>query len=288
MMNVKISNDKKSGLYFTIMLLLFLILSVVASGVLLAVDADSFVVTIISSLVCPIAIIVTVFLLKEENERLVLPYVNRKVNPLGWLALLPIAVGMILGLGYVNVVFLDWLSRLGLATPIIQLPLDNLTNYLLCVFFIAVIPAVFEEYFFRGILLKKMLGYGKVFAVIISALFFAIYHGSISQLIYQFIYGVVLGYVAIKYQNVIYTALIHFLNNFFVLTLEFLGCNLFANPIYMILGLVLLAFGLVLVFFTGAKICFPKDKKAIDFFVPFGGLGIMLAVIIIVLGAFNG
>lgn len=56
-----------------------------------------------------------------------------------------------------------------------------------------------EEILFRGYVLRSLRPYGKRFAILLSALLFALFHGNILQLPYAFFMGLVLGYVAAEY-----------------------------------------------------------------------------------------
>ena len=79
----------------------------------------------------------------------------------------------------------------------------------------ALVPAIFEELFFRKWILNLSKKYGKLFAVIFSAALFGVYHMNISQGIFAFFIGVLFGVIAIKAGNIKYTCLLHFLNNFY-------------------------------------------------------------------------
>ncbi|MGN0363246.1 MAG: lysostaphin resistance A-like protein [Bilifractor sp.] len=71
---------------------------------------------------------------------------------------------------------------------------------------------VLEETVFRGIICKSLEKYGKWFAITTSALMFAIMHGNISQFLFAFLIGLLLGYVATEY-GLIWSILLHAFNN---------------------------------------------------------------------------
>lgn len=99
----------------------------------------------------------------------------------------------------------------------LPLPLNNGWWLTLNLFILAFLPAVCEELIYRGVILNGLRKFGRVNAVLISALFFALAHGSAMQFLYQFILGVVLGFVIIKTGSIIAGVLVHFLNNAIVI-----------------------------------------------------------------------
>ncbi len=87
---------------------------------------------------------------------------------------------------------------------------------------ICIIAPIFEEIFFRGIVLHGLKPYGNGFAIIISSLFFGMMHGSLLHNISMFICSLALGYLAIKTQSIIPGIIVHFLNNVLACVLTFL------------------------------------------------------------------
>lgn len=78
----------------------------------------------------------------------------------------------------------------------------------------AIVPALVEEYLFRGVMLKNLLPYGKTAAVVVSALLFSLMHQNFLQFLYAFGAGIVLGVVFLKTGSIWCGVLIHFVNNF--------------------------------------------------------------------------
>ena len=85
----------------------------------------------------------------------------------------------------------------------------------LAMLLIPVLPAIFEELLFRGVILRGLLQFGKIPAVILSALMFALAHGSYQQFIYQFLLGLVIGFLYVEIKNIFVCMAAHFANNFF-------------------------------------------------------------------------
>ncbi len=72
-----------------------------------------------------------------------------------------------------------------------------------------------EELFCRGLIMKKMEKYGKLFALIMSALLFGLIHRNIVQFPTTFAMGILFGYLAQEY-SLGAAIILHMLNNLFV------------------------------------------------------------------------
>ncbi|MFA5511877.1 MAG: CPBP family intramembrane glutamic endopeptidase [Candidatus Kapaibacterium sp.] len=78
----------------------------------------------------------------------------------------------------------------------------------------ALLPAVCEEFFFRGYLLNlSMKYYSKPTSLFIVSLLFSLIHFQLIALIPLFIFGLILGILTIVTEKISYSILIHFLNN---------------------------------------------------------------------------
>ena len=79
---------------------------------------------------------------------------------------------------------------------------------------VSIFAPFFEEWLCRGIVLRGLLKkVGPVWAIILSALFFALIHANIWQAIPAFLMGIVFGYVYYKTGSLKLTMLMHFANN---------------------------------------------------------------------------
>lgn len=77
----------------------------------------------------------------------------------------------------------------------------------------ALSPAIGEELLFRLVALSLLLPYGKRFAVITSALLFALFHQSLYQMPYALAAGVVLALAALYSHSLLLPVFLHFANN---------------------------------------------------------------------------
>lgn len=88
---------------------------------------------------------------------------------------------------------------------------DNLSMLL----YVGLGAPVTEELLFRGLILRSMEPYGKKFAIFASALLFGLFHGNLSQGLFAFAAGLVMGYVALEY-NLFWAMVLHMFNNLII------------------------------------------------------------------------
>ena len=93
-------------------------------------------------------------------------------------------------------------------------------NALLSVFSLAVLPAIFEEILFRGVVVTLLRPAGERVAIALSAMVFALAHGSLTQIPFAWILGVVFAYLYLRTGNLLLTMTLHFLNNTMAVLLE--------------------------------------------------------------------
>ena len=85
---------------------------------------------------------------------------------------------------------------------------------------LSVLPALCEEFAFRGIVMGILSRGGECFAIISSALFFALLHQNIGAVLFAFGAGLVLGEVRRISGRLLPCIIVHFLNNIFALALN--------------------------------------------------------------------
>lgn len=159
-----------------------------------------------------------------------------------------------------------WLIDLGIQLNTIPYELTT-TNYFISLISMVLLPAVCEELLFRGLVFKGLKPYGKVFSITISALIFAIYHMSIDQTIYPFLFGLLLSVIMYKENNILYCIAMHFTNNFLSLTFSYFKINFsYAHWTYILIAFILvIAFLAIVLYFTikGSK-NIEKEKISME------------------------
>ena len=85
---------------------------------------------------------------------------------------------------------------------------------------VAVVPALSEETMFRGFIQRSFeLKYKKYAGLIITAIFFSLYHFNPYGFIPLFILGAFFGFAAYKSKTLLIPMFLHFLNNFSAVSL---------------------------------------------------------------------
>lgn len=138
-------------------------------------------------------------------------------------------------LAYLNNVMISSLSptfsaELDSSSDMAGKPLSEvLIFFLLSIISTAIVPAICEEYLFRGAILTNLLPYGKTTAILGSAVLFGLMHQNPFQLLYTTLMGVVIGYVYVKTKSIWACMIIHFANNLTTVLEEYLpiltGCD---------------------------------------------------------------
>lgn len=161
-------------------------------------------------------------------------------------------------LSQLNSIFLEWLAKFGYQDTPIQLPSMDGFGFVGVLIAVALLPAVFEEVIFRGLLLKGMRSFGTVGAVLINGALFALYHQNPAQTLYQFCCGVAFALMAIRAGSILPTVLSHFINNALILTLTKFGLDTFSPTV----GLVIMAVSAVCLAGALGWLLFVDKKNA--------------------------
>lgn len=125
----------------------------------------------------------------------------------------------------------------------------------------ALIPALVEEFAYRGLVVGVLKKHGDMFAVITSAFLFGMLHGNLVQIPFAFIVGLVLGYVRVKTDSMLPSVLIHFCNNFFAVSVNTLS-EIFPENVSYILETIIV----VLILIAGFIAFSYLSKKHSNFF----------------------
>lgn len=87
------------------------------------------------------------------------------------------------------------------------------------------VAPIFEEFIYRGAVLRSLERYGRGFAILISAILFGLMHGNFYQIFMAIGVGIILGYLATEY-SIKLTILLHIINNVCVQVLSQITINL--------------------------------------------------------------
>lgn len=78
---------------------------------------------------------------------------------------------------------------------------------------LAVLAPLFEEFWFRGLVMESLRPYGNGFAIFISAILFGLTHSNFEQFFYATALGIFLGYIAISTRSIVTTTIMHAMFN---------------------------------------------------------------------------
>ena len=163
------------------------------------------------------------------------PQAKMNKEKMFWLAVLAIVMAIV-GNYFMRILVVGWtwlLETLGYRVAETNLPaVDNIEVFLIAIVSIALVPAVFEEIIFRGILQKGLLRHTKPkAAILISSAMFMLMHLSVESMPFTFIMGCILGYLAYRAGSIIPSILLHFVNNSIaVISLYILELTKGVNP----------------------------------------------------------
>ena len=244
----------------------------------------------LSGLIAPLSMCLVLGGISIKEKRNIFSVTQVKpFNPTFILYAVVLAVAMFFGFGFINSSIVELLSGLGLNVSSVTLKVTSLTEFIVYSIVFALLPALLEECFFRGLILDRL--QGKTIPVAITVgLCFALYHGSFAQFVYQFIYGVSLTYLTIKAKSVLPSAIAHFINNFAVILLTYLGVEIrLDNVMVIVMGICLfIVFWVSLCCYQTKKwsvkhVAGPQSVTVKNFWLPFGlFVGLVFGVLMIV------
>lgn len=103
---------------------------------------------------------------------------------------------------------------------IIQSPIENpivetinSSSIYLNLLLMVIAAPIFEELFFRKLLIDRTIKYGKGISILLSATLFGLFHGNLNQFFYTFLMGGFFAYVYIKTGKITYTIALHLIVN---------------------------------------------------------------------------
>ena len=216
---------KGGGLAFSVAVVLNVFVGLIASVIigasgLTGTDAAKYLGYLTSS----IALIATVLVMRFMFNQPLRKFATLKCHPKYILIGLLLIYGLLFSLNSLNGYLIKLFELMGYTPKSSTLPDLSGWNLLPAILVIAVLPAVLEEFLFRGIILNNIEGeVGSVRTIFLVGFIFSLYHGSVEQTIYQFICGCLFALLAIRSRSITPVVLIHFINNAIILILYAVG-----------------------------------------------------------------
>ena len=280
---------KHGGFAFSALMIAYVLFSFFGSVILEAIfgkgKAYNFTISVLPALSIILVLLVFRFYLKLNIFGL---QKREKFNPIIIVLILTASIGMLFGLGFINTLFTNLFNWLGVIFPQSNIEIQNFGEFLLYALTLALMPAVFEELIFRGVMLNSLESVSLLKRVLFTAILFSLYHCSPEKLVYQFIYGTVLGLLTVYSKSVIPAIITHFINNFTVLLLTYLKVVVdFFNVAIIILGLIVLAVFFIVVILK-LKGMDKKYSEKSSRFLLFSTFGVLLCAVLIISSFFVG
>lgn len=169
-------------------------------------------------------------------------------------------------------------------------------GFLLCLLSTVAVPALVEEYAFRGLVLGSLKRYGEGFAIVVSALLFGLMHGNFEQMPFAFLVGLALGYITVKTESLLTAIAVHATNNAVSVVFDFLPDTLSQtsqNILYIIFIMLSLMLGVAALAIGGDKDadyrlsageCRLEMRQRVKYF--FTSPAIIIAAVVCILEAF--
>jgi len=187
--------------------------------------------------------------------------VNQKIKPLSIIKILILMVGVSCVTSLIQLALNPLFEQAGLSfSGALDESVTNMLSDPLGIAYIMLLGPIMEEIIFRGAVLNRLTRHGYNFAIVMSALFFGVYHMILIQGFNAFFLGVLLAYVALRY-SIKWSMVLHALYNSLLV-----GFSLFepwgpqAEIIFLvIMGLCLVASIVLLVF---KRKGFPRTLQA--------------------------
>ncbi|NMA94447.1 MAG: CPBP family intramembrane metalloprotease, partial [Clostridiales bacterium] len=138
-----------------------------------------------------------------------------------------LVIGMaIFGYGivlFINYIWMYLISFVGPPIPQPTPPVKSGGNYIVALICIAIMPAVVEEFLFRGVVLRSYEKMGKKVSVIMSGLLFALLHMNLASLPSIIFLGIIISYLVQRSDSIISGFLYHFTNNTIAITIVYIS-----------------------------------------------------------------
>lgn len=124
---------------------------------------------------------------------------------------------------------------------------NSIFSSILVFIYISIMPAIFEELFFRKGIIKAASKIGNKFAIIISAVVFSLLHLNFGQSFGALFIGILFGIVAVYTDSILPTVILHLLNNGSAMIFEIFENNNLILNIFNALEFALLLIGVLLI-----------------------------------------
>lgn len=189
-------------------------------------------------------VIIAVLIMKIDLKSMLKPYKGCVKQGIEWI---PTCVLLNVLIGIVVAMFVMMMSSNGVTIPEADFTITSQTTYAVVIQFVYVclIGPVIEEVVYRGMIIKLLSPFGKGIAVFFSAFIFGIMHGNIPQAASAFAGSLVYAAIAVRYDSIVPTIIMHVANNLLASTIDIgtaLGLD-YAETVYTVLQIAIMFMG---------------------------------------------
>ena len=174
-----------------------------------------------------IAIIPVILFRKDKFFHYDIKVKNKSIN----FKIIILAFAVVLGVNFLSGVLSQLLelllNQIGLTSAPSQEALNGPITMSMVIYGCIIAP-FFEEFLYRGAILRYLEKYGSSFAILSSAILFGFMHGNIIQIPFAIVIGLIFGFLAKEY-SIKLSILIHMANNTYAMLLNYLSPSINEN-----------------------------------------------------------
>jgi membrane protease YdiL (CAAX protease family) len=140
------------------------------------------------------------------------------------------------------------LNQIGLTAAPSQEALNTPTTIWMIIYSCIMAP-FFEEFLYRGAILRYLEKYGARFAIITSAILFGFMHGNIIQIPFAIVIGLIFGFLAKEY-SIKLSIIIHMANNIYAQAFNSISSSIneiTINIVYVVIALICITLTIILI-----------------------------------------
>lgn len=237
--------SKTGGISYTVLVIIYLLVTVVASAITAIIansikdkygyaelsealdyiqSTDAFI--YVNYLLAPAMIAFCALFITKRYKIGFNQIFQVKCHPKYYLIGVLLIFGLLFSLSNLNGLFVEFFKLFGYKPRSSYFP--DLSGGMIVPAFIviAIMPAVFEEIMFRGLLLNCCQnGMGSIRTILVTGFCFSLFHASPEQTVYQFIAGCAFAFIAIRSGSILPSIVMHFINNALIVILA--ACDKF-------------------------------------------------------------
>ncbi|MBR6338110.1 MAG: CPBP family intramembrane metalloprotease [Ruminococcus sp.] len=210
-----------------------------------------------------ILLLVAVLIMKIDLRPMLKPSGEKAIGGVKWFTL---SMSVNIAVSIVVSILVAILSNVGVTVPESDFSMSdsNTATLIMQFLYVIAIGPVCEEILYRGIIITLLKPYGKGLAVFFSAFIFGFMHGNIPQFASAFAGGLVFAAIAVKYDSIVPTVIMHIMNNTIASIKDFTDVLGVSDEIYQnIYYGVVIACGIIGMYmlFVNFKELKPKEEK---------------------------